>query len=218
MWACARAYVTKHTHFNAWTHIHSHAFVLRHSNSMFKTSVNFTSAWATPTHSRVLGSHVAEHSTAWLYVDEDNIPTHASSDTRLPHWQDAQSEESSMKDLRNQLRWSLLEAEWRPVVGGEKEGGNSRENPGVSEVWFCIQRRDLVFHRSAVISLTEAFTKPPSPSGSCRLHLNRVWRLMEGDTCQPLNTGQLQIPTWLRETLKRSQHRGHRSVTWRHVV
>lgn len=77
----------------------SHAFKLQHSNSLFKSSDNFTSAWATPTRSRVLGSHVAEQCTAWLYVDEDNIPTHALSDARPPHWQDARSEESSMKDL-----------------------------------------------------------------------------------------------------------------------
>lgn len=192
-----------------------HVFILCHSNFLPKVSYKLTSASATPTHSRVFGGHVAEHCTACFYVNED-ISSHAHPLTSPPHWQAAKSEESSMKNL--QTKWGSLPQKLR--VGwwlvGKGEGGNSSEKRGVSEVWFCIQRWDLLFNHSAVISLTEAFSKSLPHPVPCRLQCNKVWWLIEGDTCLLPNIGQLQIPNWLRKF--ENFITGQCKVTWRHYT
>lgn len=147
---------------------------------------------STPTRSRVLGSHVADPCAAWAYVDEDNIPTPASSDTLLPLWQDAEWRELHER-FTSRVRWSPLEAEWRAAVGGKKvERGFQGESLSVWSVILYSEKRV-----SIPLLRTEQSNKGIHPlllPESFRLLLNTVWWLMKGDTCVLLNS-QFQVPT-----------------------
>lgn len=116
----------------------------------------------------------------WRQHTHPHIIWHPSSPlTRCKEWRELHERFTS------DLRWSPSEAEMRPVVGGEREGGNSRENPWVSEVWFCIQRRDLVFHCSAVSGLMDAFTHCHAlhRADSISIEFDGWWKETHTSTC-----------------------------------
>lgn len=107
----AYARMSIYFHFNSKRHIGAYSL---QPNSLF---LMFSRAWSAPIRSRVLCSHVAEHRTARLLLDEDNSSACAPSDTRPPHSQDAQGEGSSVKDLTT--KWGgFLQGIWRPGLGG----------------------------------------------------------------------------------------------------
>lgn len=96
--ACVRAYMDKHTHFNAWTHICTHSYSGTQTPCL--SLQTFASAWATPTLSGVQAGHVAValHSMAlrrWKQHERPRTHRHPSS----PLTRCTERGESAMKDL-----------------------------------------------------------------------------------------------------------------------
>lgn len=149
-----------------------------HTNSLFESHICLSYPH---THSRVLGSHVAQHCTAWLYVDEDNIPTHAHCDTNPPHLQDTKSEESSMKDLLT--KWGGLPLK---LSGGRWLEAKKREGiPGrIPERLKC----DFVFREEIKYSTAQQWSVSQRLSPSLR------------HTLDPADCISIEFDDWWKET------------------
>lgn len=118
--------------FNAWTPF-SQTWMPRLLVSVFWNSYICLSS---PHTQQGVGLPRGVYSTAWLQVDEDSIPTHSSSDTSSPPLSRRKEWGGLSEKFTSRQRWFPSEAGGKSVVRGKSEGGNSEENPWVSEVGF----------------------------------------------------------------------------------
>ena len=189
-------YAGKHTHANTST-LHEHT----HTRSHFSTPTPPGSLWRHLSHLLELPPHTAGcWAATWLgaaqhgsYVDEDNIPTHAPSDT--PSSPLTSERRELHERFTSRLRWSPSEAEWRPVGWRRNTGGR-----GIPERIPERLKCDSVFREEIKYSTAQQWSDSQRLSPSLQhtldpadgISLHGVGCLVEGDT------GQLQVPTWPR--------------------